>query len=312
MSVPKLERLMNLVAALLHTSAPVSAEVLRTRVEGYDSTASAFRRQFERDKEDLREMGVPIRVEPIPGSNPPLDGYRIDRSEYYLPDPGLSADELAALHLATRMVPVAGPRSPSVLWKLGGVLSDGRDSATTPLATIPADPNLGALYDAAIERRVVGFSHRQVERRLEPWVVGFQGGHWYVSGFDLDRDDERLYRLDRIDGHVRRLGAAEHPRPDRHAGMARLAPWTVGALGSMTARVRADAMAAASLVGEVGEDRVVEADDDGAVVVEFEVTNPEGFRSWLLGLGEHVVVESPDVLRQLVVDWLLAWAVEEG
>ena len=182
MSVPKLERLMNLVAALLHASAPVSADALRTRVEGYDSTAGAFRRQFERDKEDLREMGVPIRVEPIPGSNPPLDGYRIDRSEYYLPDPGLDAEELAALHLATRTVPVAGPRPPSGLWKLGGVPAGEQESGTAPLATIPTDPNLAALYDAATGGRVVGFAHRQVERRLEPWVVGFQGGHWYVRG----------------------------------------------------------------------------------------------------------------------------------
>lgn len=311
MSVPKLERLMNLVAALLHASAPVSADALRTRVEGYDTTAGAFRRQFERDKEDLREMGVPIRVESIPGSNPPLDGYRIERSEYYLPDPGLDAEELAALHLATRTVPVAGPRPPSGLWKLGGVPSSVHESGTAPLATIPTDPNLAALYDAAIEGRAVGFAHRQVERRLEPWVVGFQGGHWYVSGFDLDRDDERLYRLDRIEGHVRRLGAAEHPRPDRRAGMASLAPWRAGALGSVTARVRADAIAAASLVEEIGEDQVVETDDDGGVVVEFEVTNPEGFRSWLLGLGEHVVVEAPDLLRAMVVDWLLTWVAEE-
>ena len=157
MSVPKLERLMNLVAALLHTSAPVSADVLRARVEGYDTTAGAFRRQFERDKEDLREMGVPIRVESIPGSDPPLDGYRIERSEYYLPDPGLDAEELAALHLATRTVPVAGPRPPSGLWKLGGVPPSGREPGTAPLATIPADPNLAALYDAATEAQRGGF-----------------------------------------------------------------------------------------------------------------------------------------------------------
>lgn len=307
MAIPKLERLMNLIAALLHTSVPLSAETLRTRVEGYDSTAAAFRRQFERDKEDLREMGVPIRIGTVPGVDPPVDGYWIDRQEYYLPDPGLTPDELAALHLATRMVPLATSGTAGI-WKLGGAPpADARiaaDAPDGPIATIPVDANLTELFTAAAQRRAVAFDYRGSERRLEPWLLGFQGGHWYVSGHDVDQSERRLFRLDRITGPVRLQGPAEHPRADRSAELTSFDPWSVGDLVSMTARVQVDAVAAATVIEEVGRARVVHQEDDGSVEVDLDVTNPEGFRSWLLGYGDRVEVVSPPELRTMVVDWL--------
>ena len=117
---PKLERLMNLTAALLDTRVPLTAEALRERVGGYPDDRVAFRRSFERDKDDLREMGIPIRIEEIPDSLPRAEGYLIRNDEYYLRDPGLTADELAALHLATAAVRIDGVQGLGGLWKLGG------------------------------------------------------------------------------------------------------------------------------------------------------------------------------------------------
>ena len=101
-STAKLERLMKLTAALLEAVAPLSAEEIHRRVDGYPETDASFRRSFERDKDDLREMGVPIVLETVPGSDPPVDGYRIPKDQYYLADPGLEPDELAALHAIQR------------------------------------------------------------------------------------------------------------------------------------------------------------------------------------------------------------------
>ena len=140
----KLERLLNLISALLETSRPLTAEELRERVPGYPEAKASFRRAFERDKEDLREMGVPLVYEPIPGVDPPTDGYRIDRSRYYLRDPGFEPDELAALHLAVSAVRLDGVESEAGLWKLGGVVeAEGEEPALDgALASLPADPNL--------------------------------------------------------------------------------------------------------------------------------------------------------------------------
>ena len=307
----KLERLMKLVAALLHTSVPLTAESLRTRVEGYEGPGDSFRRQFERDKEDLREMGVPIRVETVPDADPPVDGYRIVRSEYYLPDAGLDADEQAALHLATRVVRIDDPDIPGGLWKLGGRSGTVAESDDGPLARLPSDANLGGLFEAASTGSVVAFRYRDLERRLVPHVLGLQGGRWYVSGYDLERLESRLFRLDRIDGSVRSLGAPLEPVPTVADGIDLLQPWHIGGTTQFLARVLVDAVAAASVVEDVGDDRVVAQHLDGSVELEFPVSNPDGFRSWVIGLGEPVEVLGPPEARADLVMWLMDRMGEE-
>ena len=89
MAVAKVERLLVLMNVLLGAATPVSAVELHRRVPGYPEEDASFRRAFERDKEEIREMGVPLLVEPIAGTDPPLVGYRIRPQDYALADPGL-------------------------------------------------------------------------------------------------------------------------------------------------------------------------------------------------------------------------------
>ena len=67
----------------------------------YADSEEAFRRTFERDKDELRALGLPLVVELVPGTDPPIDGYRIYRDQYEAQSPEFDADELAALHLAS-------------------------------------------------------------------------------------------------------------------------------------------------------------------------------------------------------------------
>ena len=69
-AVSKLERLLNLTAALLDIPRPLTVEDIREAIPGYPDNEPSFRRSFERDKDDLREMGVPIEVVPGPGDRP--------------------------------------------------------------------------------------------------------------------------------------------------------------------------------------------------------------------------------------------------
>ena len=89
----KLERLMTLTATLLTANRPLTSDELRRRIGGYPENRNSFRRAFERDKDDLREMGIPLEVEEIFASDPPALGYRIRRDDYYLRDPGFARDE---------------------------------------------------------------------------------------------------------------------------------------------------------------------------------------------------------------------------
>ncbi|HET8930716.1 MAG TPA: WYL domain-containing protein [Acidimicrobiales bacterium] len=302
MSAPKLERLMNLVAALLHTRVPLAASALHERVDGYSEDSVAFHRQFSRDKEDLREMGVPISVEPVPFSAPPVEGYRIDPDEYYLSDPRLDVDEMAALHLATRLIAIDSAAGRTSLFKLGGMAAPPAAEGA-PWASVPADPNLGALFDAIHRSCAVTFGYRGTLRHVAPRALGFQNGHWYVTGWDLDAADDRVYRLDRMSGSVEVGSEVEDP-PTGPSGVGRMEPWRIGGDEPVTVTLRVDPIAVPTVTAQVGAERVDDLAEDGSAIVSLEVASLEGFRSWVLGFGADVEVVEPSEVRDGIVAWL--------
>jgi proteasome accessory factor B len=304
-SSEKLERLLNLTAALLETPRPLSAVEIAKRVYGYPDEKSAFRRTFERDKDDLREMGIPLVLSEIDGTDPPETGYRIPKDEYYLRDPGLEPDELAALHLAASTVRLDGIDGAGGLWKLGGLPADSEATDAGPEVTaIPVDRRLVVLWDAANERKPVTFTYRDAERTVDPYRLDFQRDHWYVSGYDHLRDDERNFRVDRIGGEV--VAGERHgfERPSTGVPGARVEPWQLGEGNPLMARVLIDGQQAAIAIGEAGADTVTEERDDGSVVLEMAVTNVDGFRSFVLGFLEHAEVLGPPELRDDIIQWL--------
>src|ERR1700741_67487 len=102
MSKRKTERLLGLVVCLLSSRRYLTADQIRQAVPGYPEQDELFKRMFERDKEDLRDLGVPLET----GTNHPFDtepGYRITQQAYQLPELRLEADEAAVLGLAARV-----------------------------------------------------------------------------------------------------------------------------------------------------------------------------------------------------------------
>lgn len=308
--VNKLERLLNLTAVLLATRRPLSADDLRDRVEGYPPPGAAFHRAFERDKDDLRVMGIPIRVERVPATDPPVDGYRIDPSDYYLPDPGLEADELAALHLASMAVRVDGLADQEALWKLGGVVDTGGAVVEQAVTSIPIDPALVPLFQAIVDHRQVSFDYRGEARTVDPWRLRFQRGRWYVTGFDHLRGDERNYRLDRIDGPVEPTGQpVTHRRPGAAPASGGPQPaWELGDDEPVAARLLVDAEAVAGARRQLGATPAEEPRPDGSVVFTVPVVNVEAFRTFLLGFLHRAELLEPEAWRRDLVAWLEAVA----
>src|SRR3546814_2163015 len=98
-------------------------------------------------------MGIPLRVQRVPGRVPEVDGYRIPPEEYALRDPALTTEELAALHLAASAVQVEGLPSTEGLMKLGGLVGpDASSELGVHVAPLPADPNLAVLFAAVASR----------------------------------------------------------------------------------------------------------------------------------------------------------------
>jgi predicted DNA-binding transcriptional regulator YafY len=307
----RLERLVNLTATLLDTRRPLTLDELAERVEPrYPTDRNTRRRQFERDKETLRELGVPVRVEPVHGFGTDI-GYRIRPQDYYLPQLDLSEAELAALHLAVTAVRLEGDAGREALAKLGGLTGD---AAEVPLAEFPAPGALGPLFEAVSRHAPLSFAYRGEARSIDPYGVVLRGGHWYLVGHDHDRDAPRAFRVDRMEGspEVGPPGSFEPPAGLDPADLVRADPLTFGDDRPVEARVLVDAPRAGWVVEQLGEEAVTERRKDGAVVVGLTVVNRDAFRAFVLDLLDHAEVLGPPELRAEMVAWLDAIARERA
>ncbi|MGD9514012.1 helix-turn-helix transcriptional regulator [Mycolicibacterium sp. jd] len=232
MGISKVERLMNLVIALLSTRSFITADRIRETVFGYSDDASdeAFSRMFERDKNELRDLGIPLETGRVSPSDP-AEGYRINRESYALPAVELTPDEAAAVAVATQLweSPELITATQSALLKLraAGIDIEAADDdiAITSTAALPglrgSEEVLGILLSAIDSGRAVRFRHRPsrsepyMTRTVEPWGVVTDRGRWYLVGHDRDRDAVRTFRLSRIGADVTPIGdAGSVSRPD--------------------------------------------------------------------------------------------------
>jgi proteasome accessory factor B len=307
MSAAKLERLLNLTALLLETPRSLSAAEIRARLGVYPDETDAFRRAFERDKDDLRAMGVPLEVATVPGVVPAVEGYRIPKDRYYLRDPGLTPDELAALRLAASLVQLDGLSAREGLLKLGGLVGDTGDAADAgvglAVGSLPGG-NVAPLFGAIAAQVAVRFTYRGEVRTVDPYRLDFARGRWYVSGHDHARRAERVFRLDRFESTTEALPDARFERPAVAVPGVQLDPWKIGGGEPVEARVLVDAAQAPWIVQHLGPGAVAEERPDGSVVVTMAVTNRDNFRSFVLTFLDHAEVLEPADLRGEVVAWL--------
>jgi proteasome accessory factor B len=220
--ISKVERLMNLVIALLSTQGYITADRIRRSVAGYTDSPSdeAFSRMFERDKNELRDLGIPLETGRV-SSFDPSEGYRINRQAYALPEIELTADEAAAVAVATQLweSPELVTATQSALLKLraAGVDVDAGDTVTiSSAAGLPglrgSEEVLGVLLSAINTGRAVQFPHRAsptepfTTRTVEPWGVVTVNRRWYLVGHDRDRDATRTFRLSRIGDGIQAVG----------------------------------------------------------------------------------------------------------
>jgi predicted DNA-binding transcriptional regulator YafY len=296
----RLERVTDLVLVLLDTAQPLTLDAIAHQVPGYPADHSARRQAFERDKRLLRDEGIPVLTEPLPGQE--QFGYRIARDDFYLPDLELERDEQVALSLAVAGVHLGDPSGRDALLKLGAAgLGDVR-----PVAALVPSPALPELFEAVRTGVVTAFSYRGATRRAAPLGLRFRFGHWYVVAWDLDRLALRTFRVDRIVGAVSR-GEGRGPEvPDDVDIEAALPeePWDVEGPDRIDMDLRVDALEARRVVDEVGADKVIGRHPDGSVDLRLGVAGFGTIRSWVLGLLDHTTVLAPAAFRDELVQWL--------
>ncbi|MDF1602461.1 WYL domain-containing protein [Nocardioides sp. YIM 152315] len=313
----KSERLLNLLIMLLVQRHFVAKDRIRDIL--YPGMSNdAFEKMFERDKEELRSLGVPIEVGSLDVYFDDEPGYRVRPDQLSLPDIELAPDEAAVIGLATRVWQHArlAEATTEAVRKLAAFGVDIDESALDIAEPrLSADePSFDVFWEATQERTPVRFEYRRSgatrasTRNLQPWGVVRYSGRWYVVGLDTDRGEERVFRLSRVQGEAHKAGSPGSydvpPGTDVRATAMRLAP--PPPTGETAVLVRRDA------------GRGLRRD---AISVEPDVRGPDDRTAWdrvrvarggsdvadeLLGYGADVYVESPDEVRRLVVDRLRA------
>ncbi len=298
--VRRAERVLNLLALLLDTATPVSRHEIVEQVDGYPrGGGETARRAFERDKEMLRSMGVPLKV--TVGSDGAEQLYNIRPDEYYLPDLALSEEEAAALRIAVTAVALGSGAGEGALLKLGAF----GGNSTPPIAALPMVPQLAPLFDAFRRRCVVTFTYRGERRTVEPWALISRRGRWYVVGHDRARAALRTFRADRIadDVQIGQPDAFDVDDDFEPGTIGGEEPWQYGD-EQLKVQVAIDATHLDEFLAAVGPDVPVESGPVGAAVVTLDVANRVALRTFLLGFEEHVEVIEPPEVRTEMVSWL--------
>jgi HlyD family secretion protein len=281
MPVQRTERLLNLVISLLAATRFVSKEQIRAAVPQYADSVSeeAFERMFERDKDDLREMGIPLET----GSNDPYFddeiGYRIPKDAYALPEVTFDSEELAVLGLAARAWQQATLAGLEAGVGRGGLeVEHGRANAQKLIAQAEVDRQAAA-REVQINRQMFArgvipeLELRRSEDALEKAEIA--AGHARVEAALLRREltfelGTRKQALDRQREVVREL--------QRQVAALELVSPVDGQVGQLLVAPRATVPASAPIVTVV---------DLGAF--ELEIRVPDGFaRDLAIGMAAEI------------------------
>ncbi len=307
MSKRKTERLLSLVVCLLSSQRYLTATQIREAVPGYPDSFDAFKRMFERDKEELRELGIPLDM----GTNSSLDdelGYRIPRQAYVLPDIRLEPDEAAMLALAARVwrrAELAGAAAGALL-KLRAAGVEAEETSQPGIEPrLTGEAAFGPLWEAVRDRRPVTFSYRAAgrsdpqRRKLAPWGVVNRHGRWYVVGHDQARNAVRVFRLSRIEGRIDFSG----PRgsvsvPDGTDVRELVREWDTHPVEVQAAVLKVRAGTGFGLRRRATREQ---PGSDGWDLVDVPFSDPRWFAEHIASFGADVVVSEPADLRDAVI-----------
>ena len=301
----KNERLVNLTIALLATKRYLTKNEIFRNIEGYEGSAEAKERMFERDKDDLRKLGIQIEVG---GLDPLFDdeaGYRIRPESYALSLRDLTPTQVTLLSLAAQAWQDAAftDLSQQALRKLTSIGLD-TDSSQLPVMApklIGADENLRSALDALTSLTTIEFDYLNIQgiaqkRQLQVYGVQARKSHWYLIGLDTEKNAIRNFRVDRIQGVVTTIGKTQSYAIPATFEITELEPAIETPLAVLQVRPGAGYQLRRLAT-------TIETADDWDLL-EVPIFDLDFITNLVLWHGEDVIVSSPVQLRSAVVSAL--------
>ena len=299
--------MLNLLALLVDRNRPLTLRQVRQELgKQYPNSDEAARAAFERDKAALREMGIPIETKTLGGDSAGEVTYWVNRSNYELSDLKLSDDERIALQLAVATVRLGAQHGEEALWKLGGEKVLRPTAVSVNIGFV--DQNMSAITDAVMQRRTLNFDYKGEKRQVDPYGMLSRSGFWYLIGFDHLRKDQRVFRVDRIEGKVSagQMRAFKTPAGfDVAAAVPTEKQMMAAGDGEVTtATVLVDTSLAAGVRNEFGDAAIIKERADGSIEFAIPCANMSAFRLWLFAMVDNAEVLAPASVRKQVMQWL--------
>lgn len=208
MSAQKTERLINLTLALLATKRHLTKSEIFKAVAGYSGSPETMERMFERDKDELRSLGIEIEVKGIDPLFEDEQGYLIRSETFQLSENEFTKEELLYLTMAANLWhdSALGSDSKAALLKIqslsGPIESDAvntpavRDSESAAL--------LSSVFEAVDTEQLIKFGYKGKERTAQPFGLYTRDGFWYLVA--REEDEVKSFKLLRIEGKIVKEG----------------------------------------------------------------------------------------------------------
>ncbi len=288
--IMKIDRLLGIVMILLQKE-KVTAPYLAEKFE-------VSRRTINRDIEDLCKAGIPVIT--TQGGNGGIyiaDGYRIDKSVLTYQE---MEHVVAALRGMDSITPQVGAEQllNKFFLKKENVVSI-RDSIIINLSShykSELTGKIALIKDAILNNRLISFRYYSNKgdslRRIEPYFLTFQWAGWYVFGYCLERQDFRLFKLNRLwelkdteEVFQQRAISDEDKDFDRYFGE------------ELSITLLFDAGVKYRLIDEYGMECFT-TQEDGRLLFRTGFANKDYMISWILSFGDKVEVVYPKGLKQ--------------
>lgn len=301
----KNERLINLTIALLATKRYLTKNEIFRNVEGYEGNDDAKERMFERDKDDLRKLGIQIEVG---GLDPLFDdeaGYRIRPESYALSLRDLTATQVTLLSLAAQAWQDAAftDLSEQALRKFTSVGIENDSTQLPALAPklIGANENLRTALDALTSLTTIEFDYFNSQgdvqaRKVQVYGVQARKSHWHLIGWDTEKEAIRNFRLDRIKGDVKAVGRTQSYEIPSNFEIAELEPSTETPMAVLQVRPGSGY--------QLRRLAVATQTSDDWDLLEIPMLDLSFLLNLVLWHGDDVIVSSPLELRSAVIDSL--------
>lgn len=217
MSSQKTERLINLTLALLASKRYLSkAEILRN-IPGYEGSPETKERMFERDKDDLRSLGIQIDVNNFDPLFEDEQGYLIKSDSFQFAENEFTKEELLLLTMAANLwhdsaVEIDSQNALLKIQSLSGPVEN--DMTTTPTLRVTEDWQLlVSIFTAVQNKQILEFSYRGKKRQVNPYGLYSSNGFWYLIAFEINVI--KSFKLVRIEGEVDLIGEKDaFEKPD--------------------------------------------------------------------------------------------------